>query len=92
MPGDQDEMATREAIAMNNNRIAQERAFTVDRIDRLRRFSRTDLFEKREREEWRAFHERVYYLERENDVMIRALTDLHASKAPPPIFIPQKRN
>lgn len=80
------EKAIREAIAMNHNRIAQERAFTIERIDRLQRFARGDLFKQREREEWNAFNDRIHYLVRENEVMVQTLADLEATRASPPVI------
>lgn len=89
----EDQTNIREAIATNINKIEQERAFTVDRIGRLHLFGRSDLFnfKWREREEWRTFHERVYYLERENEAMVKTLVDLEQLKASPPIIIPAHR-
>lgn len=85
-----DEDSVREAIATNNNRIAQERAFTVERIDRLRRFAREDMFKQHEREEWNHFHDRVYFLERETEAMIQTLATALSYQSPAPVFVPRE--
>ena len=84
-----DEQAVRDGIAtFQEIQIEQERAFTIERIERLRRFATGETLDRREREEWRHFHERTYVMEREIEVMIRALADVEAYRLPNPIIVP----
>ena len=71
----------REAIATLQNRIAQERAFTVERVERLRRFA------KGEREEWEHFALRTGPMQQELDTITSALADYYGSRNPPPVTV-----
>lgn len=83
-----DETAVRETIATNNARIEKEHAFTIERVERLRRFARTDEeMLDREREEWRRFHAIIRPMEQENEVLIKALANLKSFESPAPIII-----
>jgi hypothetical protein len=77
----------REAIATLQNRIAQERAFTVERVERLRRFATGARLKKREREEWEHFAMRTGPMQQELDVITNALADYYGSRNPPPVVI-----
>jgi hypothetical protein len=84
-----DENAARQQIAENMARIERERVHTVDRIERMRRFTQdAEVADRREREEWRAFHECIYYLERENEVVIDLLATLHMCRPPAIVILP----
>lgn len=83
-----DETAAREHIATLRNQIEQERAFTVERTDRLRRFARGDELDRRLREEWEHFADRTRPMQQEIDATIKLLTKIDGFKVPPPIFIP----
>jgi hypothetical protein len=71
--------------------VEKERAVTVDRCERLRRFVRGTTLDRREREEWSAFRQRTAMLEREIGVVTRALVNLESLRAPAAIVLVQPR-
>ena len=79
-----DEDAVREQIANHRAKIEEEHAFTMERVNRLRRFVREEELDRREREEWRHFNDRIYPLQQEIEVMIRTLADCAWLRASPP--------
>lgn len=64
----------KEHIATFRNQVEMERAFTIDRIERGRRFYRGDDLKKFERREWEHFYDRVHPIEKE----LRYITELVA--------------
>lgn len=82
------EAAVRQGIAELRAKIERERAFAIERVERLRRFARDEALEHREREEWRAFHDRTRIMEQEIQVMVSALAQVEAFRQPPPVIIP----
>jgi hypothetical protein len=67
------ETAIRKTIATLPRTIAEERAATVERVERLRRFADGDHLKQRERDEWDAFHRRVRRMERELEYLAQMM-------------------
>lgn len=84
------EASARELIAAHLGQIAQERAFTIDRIERLRKFVRNDAqLKERERAEWITFHNQVRPIELEIETMVKLLAERAILQAPSPTYLEQ---
>lgn len=78
---------TREEIVAAKNQLAVERAFTVDRISRLRRFVSGPALVHRERDEWKHYQERVRPLLEAIDAMTKQASAYLNLRGPSPITI-----
>lgn len=83
-----DEAAVREHLATLRGHIEKERASTIDRCTRLRRFVRDDAeLRARERDEWNHFGWRIKPLQQEIDVITGLLAEKAGLEAPPPVIV-----
>lgn len=83
---------TREAIASAKNQLAMERAFTIDRIARLRRFVSGPALVHRERDEWKHYQERVRPLLVAIDAMTKQVSAYLGLRAPSPIILRKEKS
>lgn len=75
----------KEHAATLQNRIEQERAFTIERVERLARFTRGENYNRRVREEWEHFVLRTGPMQQELDLVMKALADYYGMRSTAPV-------
>lgn len=81
----QSEQNIRDYIATLRNSIENERAFTIDRVERLGRFMDGMRLYMRREDEWHRFHERTRPMQQEIDHYIELLARIASLTLPAPI-------